>query len=57
MKITECWLKLKVDKYEDGNYEAYEALADSRKESTNWEDIADWLHNLIDETTKEISTR
>ena len=54
MKITETWLELKVNRYEDGNYEAYEALSDSRCESSNWSTIRQWLQNLIDDTTLEV---
>ncbi len=57
MNIVESWLELKVDKYEDGNYEAYEAMTDTRIESADWEDIAKWLHRLIDETTEEIERK
>ena len=54
MKITESWLELKVNRYEDGNYEAYEALSDSRKETKNWSTMRQWLRDLIDDTTLEV---
>ena len=54
MKITETWLDLKVNRYEDGNYEAYEALSDSRFETENWSAMRQWLRNLIKDITFEI---
>ena len=54
MKITETWLELKVNRYEDGNYEAYESLGDTRFETDNWSSMRQWLRNLIDDITGEI---
>lgn len=54
MKITENWLDLKVNCYEDGNYEAYEALSDSRFETGSWSAMRQWLRDLIENTTSEI---
>ena len=54
MRITESWLDLKVNRYEDGNYEAYEALSDSQYETSNWCAMRQWLRQLIDDTTCEI---
>ena len=57
MKITESWIELKVNKYEDGNYEAYEALTDRRFETKNWSSMRQWLRELIDDTTLEVEAR
>lgn len=57
MKITETWLELKVNRYEDGNYEAYEALSDSRFETSNWPAMRQWLWDLIDDTTSEVEAK
>ena len=54
MKVTEEWLDLSVKRYEDGNYEAYEALTDRRRETDNWPAMRQWLRDLIDETTLEV---
>jgi len=54
MKITESWLDLKVNHYEDGNYEAHEALSDSQYEADNWSSMRQWLRELIDEITTEV---
>jgi len=54
MKVTEEWLDLEVKRYEDGNYEAYEALTDQRKETDNWNAMRQWLRGLIDDTTREV---
>ena len=54
MKITENWLDLKVNRYEDGNYEAYEALSDSQYETSNWSAMRQWLRQLIDDTTSGV---
>jgi hypothetical protein len=51
MKITENWLQLKVNRYEDGNYEAYEALTDNRFVTPYWSCMQEWIRKLIDETT------
>ena len=54
MNITETWLDLKVNHYEDGKYEAYEAESDSRFETANWSSMRLWLRRLIDDTTLEV---
>ncbi|KKN73851.1 hypothetical protein LCGC14_0396530 [marine sediment metagenome] len=54
MKITENWLELEVDRYEDGHYLAYEALSDSQKETDNWSAMRQWLRELIDDITTEV---
>lgn len=57
MKITEEWIDLKVNRYEDGNYEAYEALSDSRFETGDWSSMRQWLRELIDDTTLEVEAQ
>lgn len=54
MKVTEEWLDLRVKRYEDGNYEAYEALGDSRFETDNWDEMKRWLRTLINNVTLEV---
>lgn len=54
MKVTEQWLDLEVNRYEDGTYVAYEALSDSRHETDNWSNMRQWLRELIDDTTSEV---
>ena len=54
MKKTEEWLELKVARYEDGNYEAYEALTDRRFETSDWGAMRQWLRDLINDTTLEV---
>ena len=54
MEVTEDWLDLKVKRYKDGNYEAYEALSDSRFETKSWSAMRQWLRTLIDDTTAEV---
>lgn len=54
LEITESWLDLKVNRYEDGNYEAYEALSDSRYETDNWSSMHQWLRRLIEDTSSEV---
>jgi hypothetical protein len=54
MKVIASWLDLKVNQYEDGNFEAYEALGDERFESDNWQDIQDWIENILDQIAQKI---
>jgi len=54
MKITESWLDLKVNRYEDGEYEAVEALSDTHYVTPNWSAMRQWLRQLIDDTTTEV---
>ena len=54
MKITETWLDLKVNRYEDGKYEAYEALSDSQYETANWNSMRLWLKRLIEDTSSDV---
>jgi hypothetical protein len=53
LKVVAEYLELRVKKYEDGKYEAYEALGDHSKESVNWQDIKDWIINQLEDLEKE----
>jgi len=48
MKVTEAWLDLKVNRYEDGNYTAYEELSGDRFETSSWPVMCQWLSDLIE---------
>ena len=54
MKVKADWLDLKVTEYEDGSFEAYEALTNSSHEG-DWESICRWIENLLNST--EIETK
>lgn len=54
MEITESWLDLKVNRYDDGNYEVYDSLSDRRFETDNWSAMRQWLRDFIDEITLEV---
>ena len=43
MEITEQWLDLRINRYTDGNYEAYEALSDNRFETPSIISLEKWL--------------
>ena len=53
MDIIAEYLNLTVKKYEDGNYEAYEALGDKRFESSRWADIKNWIISQLDALESE----
>ena len=48
MKVIAEYLDLKVVRYEDGKFEAYETLEGGRIESVSWQDIRSWIINLLD---------
>ena len=53
-KVTADWLDLSVKAYDDGTYEAYEALQGDRYEG-NWPQVRRWIERLLDTTETEIT--
>ena len=49
------WLELQVREHDDGSFEAYEALTDTRRRGT-WKEIRERIENtLLSETEDEIN--
>jgi len=53
MKVTADWMELRVKQYEDGSFEAYEALTDTRCEG-DWERVRNWIENFLATTETAI---
>ena len=55
MKVIADWLELRVRQFDDGTFEAYEALTDDRKEGT-WKEVRRWIENeLVPDTDEAIN--
>lgn len=54
MKVKDEWLELRVKRYEDGKFQAYEALTDERFDSANWTEVQQWIINLLDNVSLKI---
>ena len=52
MKVIADWLELRVQQYEDGSFEAYESLTDTRYEGT-WEGVREWIENRLLSKTED----
>ena len=55
MKVLAEWLDLKINKYEDGKFLAYEALSNEQCESANWDDIVEFVEAQVAEIGDEIA--
>jgi hypothetical protein len=53
LKVINEYLELRVKQYEDGMIEVYDAIGDERKESESWQEIKDWIINLLDNMENE----
>ena len=56
MKVKADWLDLKVTEYEDGRFEAHEALTNTSHEG-DWESICGWIEKLLASTEAEIEKK
>jgi len=50
------WVELRITSYEDGKFEAYEALT-GRLCGGSWEAVRNWAENILAETETEIKGR